>query len=304
MKYCFWGTRGSFPVPGRKTIQYGGNTPCIELETKAGTRIILDAGTGIRGLGHKMCLEEYREGKGEAYLLLSHTHWDHIQGFLFFNPAYIEGNKFIIYAGKPHEDRLVNIFAAQTMDAYFPVPLDALRAELIFRELNFCTNFNIKEARISTTQLNHPWISMGYRIEADGKSFVYMTDTAPFKDILLERESSLNLSQDEKPNESALAKLAELEQKAIELARGADILVHDAHMTSGEYDQYLHWGHSSINQAIDFCRQAKAKRLILFHHAPERDDEEMDIILKNAREMVAGEDFQVDAAIEGESGSL
>lgn len=300
MKVRFWGVRGSFPVPGKSTNRYGGNTSCVEVRPANGAPIIIDAGTGLRRLGKSLMEEKFGEGDGEAHLLISHTHWDHIQGLPFFSPLYQEGNKLNIFARQRDDTHLQNIFASQTQDPYFPVPLTSLKAEMGFHELSEGQAFELGKARISCTRLNHPWIAMAYRVDVDGASVVYASDTAPFRDILLENEFIAKppvLGGPLDPGDRA--KLAAMRADLIDLSRGADLLIYDTQFTPEEYASRPHWGHSTPDDAISIAREAGVKSLMLYHHAPARSDDEQDAILAAARLAANSDAFSIHAASEG-----
>ena len=284
MKVRFWGVRGSFPVPGPATNRYGGNTSCVEVRTDGGQRIIIDAGTGLRKLGKEMMAGEFGEGRGSAHLLVSHTHWDHIQGLPFFAPLYQKGNRFHVYARQRDDTHLRAVFASQSDSPYFPVPFDKVQADVSFRELAEGNHFEIGPVKVSCTRLNHPWIALAYRLDCDGASLAYITDTAPFRDILIEQEF---IRQPPRPGESLkpedAAKLQKMKDGVIRLCEGADLVIYDTQFTPAEYAAKPHWGHSCPEDAIEIAEAAGAKSLALFHHAPERTDDEIDRILDECR---------------------
>lgn len=272
MKITFWGTRGTYPVPGAETHRYGGNTPCIELRTHDGTLLILDAGTGIRPLGRTLFKEAFAKGQGEAFLLLSHTHWDHVQGFPFFGPAFIKGNRFHIFAPR-QEIGLREIFLELTYEPYFPVPLDGMGGSFDFHEVQVGDAFSCGSAKVSCVTMHHPWRVVGYRIEDQGVVIAYLPNTA----IHAKDETELSAS-------------------LVKAAKGADLLICDSTLTAGEAAQG--WcGHASAEQALSLAQRAKAKRLALFHYAPERTDEEIDSLQAALRKKARG--VQIDAAFEG-----
>lgn len=295
----FWGVRGSIPVPGPQTNHYGGNTSCVEVRPKDGPQIIIDAGTGIRRLGKEMMQTAFGEGKGNAHLLISHTHWDHIQGLPFFAPLYQGGNRFFVYARQRDDTHLRAVFASQTEDPYFPVPFNAVKADVSFRELVEGARFELGEVKVSCTRLNHPWIAMAYRLDCDGASVVYATDTAPFTDILLEHEFIATPPRLGEPmNPVDAAKLRAMRDNLVVLCRGADYLIYDTQFTPEEYRAKPHWGHSTPSDAIEIALAAKVKTLALFHHAPERTDEQIDAILQRARSTTDGTGLGIVAASE------
>jgi phosphoribosyl 1,2-cyclic phosphodiesterase len=300
MKVRFWGVRGSIPVPGRQTNRYGGNTSCVEVRPRRGTPIIIDAGTGLRRLGKTLMESEFRDGRGVAHLLISHTHWDHIQGLPFFSPLYTRGNQLHVFARQRDDTHLRAVFASQTEDPYFPVPLTSLKADIAFRELADDARFQIGRALVTCTRLNHPWIAMGYRIDVDGASVVYASDTAPFTDILLEHEFIAKPPVLGAPlNPTDASKLQTMRDDLVSLCRGADLLIYDTQFTPEEYRQRPHWGHSTPDDAIAVAREAGVGHLVLYHHAPARTDDQQDAILAQYRALLASEGLPLSAAYEG-----
>jgi len=302
MKVRFWGVRGSIPVPGRQTNRYGGNTSCVEVRPRGRWPIIIDAGTGIRRLGKSLMDGAFSEGAGVAHVLISHTHWDHIQGLPFFAPFYTRGNRVHVFARQREDTHLQAVFASQTEDPYFPVPLSSLRADIQFNELVEGTCFQLDGAKITCTRLNHPWIAMAYRIDADGASVVYCSDTAPFSDVLLEHEFIKTPPTVGSPLPPTVAeKLATMREALVAMCRGADLLIYDTQFTPDEYRQRPHWGHSTPDDAIAVAREAGVAQLCLYHHAPMRTDEQQDAILVQYRDLCvrAGDPFEVLAAYEG-----
>lgn len=279
MKVEFWGVRGSFPVPGPDTVQFGGNTSCVELRGSEGQVMIVDAGTGIRLLGNKLMEENFGRGRGKANIFLSHTHWDHIQGLPFFRPIYVRGNDFNIFARKTDEQNLKTILYAQTEDPYFPVPFQNLQADVDFKELSEGADFDLEGVRVRAERLNHPWIALGYRFDDDKGSVAYISDTAPFRDVLLEKKyyESVESGSCDKRSGKFLSSLA---QRVEDMVRGVDVLIYDSQFSTEEYNKVPHWGHSTPEEGIDLALKAGARMLVLFHHAPERSDAS----LREARE--------------------
>lgn len=305
MKLRFWGVRGSFPVPGPATVRYGGNTSCVEVrcgDTPDAPRLILDAGTGLRRLSKELMQTEFGEGKGKAHLLVSHTHWDHIQGLPFFAPLYQAGNHFQVYARQRDDTHLRTVFALQSDNPYFPVPFDAAAADVEFTELSDDATFEIGPVKVRCTRLNHPWIAIAFRLDYDGASVAYVTDTAPFRDILIEQKY---IRQPPKPGDPLhpedAAKLKAMRDGVVKLCEGANLVIYDTQFTPMEYSQRPHWGHSCPEDAIEIVHEAGAEALMLFHHAPERTDHQLDELLAQHRiqQQSIGSALQIHAAYEG-----
>jgi len=290
MKVRFWGVRGSIPVPGRTTSRYGGNTSCVEIRPNGEPPIIIDAGTGLRRLGKALMEESFGDGRGKASILISHTHWDHVQGLPFFSPLYRAGNQIEIFA-RQRDTHLEAVFAQQHGEPYFPVPLSAMQADMSFHALIEGARFELGRAKITSTRLNHPWIALAYRIEVDRAAVVYCSDTAPFTDLLLGEPLPPDIA----------AELARLRAGVVALAHGADLLIYDTQFTYSEYRLRPHWGHSHPDDALAIARDAKVKQLCLFHHAPLRSDDDNDAILAKYQGIVAqgGDTFGVISAYEG-----
>jgi phosphoribosyl 1,2-cyclic phosphodiesterase len=301
MRVRFWGVRGSIPVPGRTTSRYGGNTSCVEVRPRGEAPIIIDAGTGLRRLGKALMEDAFGDGRGEASILISHTHWDHVQGLPFFSPLYRAGNRIRIFA-RHRDTHLEAVFSQQHGAPYFPVPLSAMQADMAFHALTEGARFELGRARISSTQLNHPWTALAYRIDVDRAAVAYCSDTAPFTDLLLGREFVVAPpALDRPPPPEVATELARMRAAVVALAAGADLLIYDTQFTHDEYRQRPHWGHSHPDDALAIARAAGVRRLCLFHHAPTRSDDANDAILARARARAAaaGDRFEVLSAYEG-----
>lgn len=288
----FWGVRGSYPSPGVATVRYGGNTSCVEVRC-GDVRLVIDAGTGIRRLGRQLT------SGAPVHLLLSHTHWDHVQGLPFFKPIYREGERLTIYALERHRQSLREIISGLWAEALFPVRLDELAAQPEFVEVRADESFQIGEVTVRTARLNHPYIAIGYRIEHRGCTVAYVSDTAPFRDLLLETEVVMDrpdLTRSMPPE--TRRQLDAMEAGVVSLARDADLLIYDTQFTEAEYAERPHWGHSTPAVGLAVALAAGSKRLMLFHHAPDRTDEAMDAVLAETRKLAAGS-VAIDAAFEG-----
>ena len=256
MQVKFWGVRGSIPTPEYTKMKVGGNTACVEVIVE-GIRIILDMGTGIRGLGKKIS-QEIKDGKNQDILiLLTHMHWDHIQGFPFFNPIYLKESRIRIWGPHKANRTLEAILAEQMEYDYFPIKLQHLPAYFEFHEIEEGI-YNLSGGiKIEAQPHVHPGIAYGYRIEYKNKSVVYCTDIEHFNNII--------------------------DRQVVHLSREADLLIHDAQYTEKEIGYRIGWGHSTWKQAIATAKEAAAKQLLLFHYDPERTDEDAFQIEREAR---------------------
>jgi phosphoribosyl 1,2-cyclic phosphodiesterase len=250
----FWGVRGSIACASPGYVKYGGNTSCVEVVAGA-RRFILDAGTGIRALGKEILERDVRE----THLLLSHTHWDHINGLPFFRPAYDDRRSLHILAGHLKADGLSiqGVLCQQMREPVFPVPLEAMKAIVECEDFNAGESFELfPDVRLRTAPLNHPSGATGYRIEHAGKSACYVTDTEHVPDA---------------PN-----------QDILRLIDGADLVIYDSTYTEKEFPEHRGWGHSTWVEGMRLCRMAGAKRLAIFHHDPDHEDADMDCIAADA----------------------
>ncbi len=297
MEVTFWGVRGSCAVPGSQTLRYGGNTSCISVRSASGTLLILDAGTGIRSLGNHLLQGEFGEGRGEAHLFLTHTHWDHIQGLPFFGPAYVPGNFFTIRGPRWPHLSLAQVLERATAPEFHPLPLTAMGARLMVQDLEEGERVELPGGvRVQATRLNHPAPALAYRVEADGGVFVYVTDTAPFQAPLMGPPS---LWPQGEPEASILARGQE---GLLRLLSDGDLLAFDTMFTAEEFVRFPDWGHGHPGPAIQLCHEAGVRHLLLFHHAPDRSDEQEDEALANARALAASmaPELRVGAAREGD----
>jgi CheY-like chemotaxis protein/phosphoribosyl 1,2-cyclic phosphodiesterase len=282
----FWGTRGSLAKPGPTTLRYGGNTSCVELRSADGTLIVLDCGTGAHGLGHRLMTGA--EPRRDGHLMITHTHWDHIQGFPFFAPLFAPGNSWDIYAPGAIGQQLERALAGQMEYQYFPVTLAQLGATTRYHDLaEGC--FTVGGVRVVTQYLNHPALALGYRLEAGGAVVVYSVDHEPHApDPAARRTDGTPMHHEDR--------------RHVEFLAGADLVIHDAQYTLEEYPQKMGWGHTPAEWAVDYAVAAGAHRLALFHHDPLRSDEALDRLVEICRRRAgaAGSALEVFAAAEGE----
>jgi phosphoribosyl 1,2-cyclic phosphodiesterase len=258
MRVKFYGTRGSIPVPEKNFMEFGGNTPCVLVTFDNGVQVILDAGSGIRKLGKEILGKPLTQQR--VYILLSHTHWDHIQGLPFFAPAFEPHFPLTIFLNQRHNlaAKLPEIIANQMRHEYFPVDFKAIHADIEFREYDQEAITTSWGSTFEMIPLNHPGKSYGYRLEYQGKTTVYCTD---------------------------VEHKADLDPRIVHLARHADLLIHDAQYTPEELETHKGWGHSSWKQAVELAQLAGVKRLALFHHDPDHDDDFLLGIEKQAQEV-------------------
>jgi CheY-like chemotaxis protein/phosphoribosyl 1,2-cyclic phosphodiesterase len=288
MRIKFWGTRGSIPTPGPQTVRYGGNTSCVEFRTDDGTLFILDCGTGLRELGRAL-MKEAQPIVGN--ILLSHTHWDHTQGFAFFDPVFEKGNQFTIFAASGVDRRLSEVLAGQMDYLYFPLTLDALEASIVFREVSE-ESFNVGDVQVKTRFLNHTILTLGFRITAGGTSVAYIADHEPF---------SPHLYRAGVENPSLSDVIHDGDRQHIAFLTGADLVIHDAQYVGAEYSNKHSWGHSAVEYVVDVAMAAGVKQLILTHHDPDHDDDFVEALEAHgqARARALGSNLQVIAAAEG-----
>lgn len=292
MKIRIWGVRGSIPTPvendaiQRKIRQaltlaspadllskdsidkfidslpfsvkgtYGGNTTCFELRTNSGELFIIDCGTGLKKLGMNLLKEDFGKGKGFGNIILTHTHWDHVQGIPFFIPFFIQGNRFNIYS--PYEDCKERIEYQQVF-THFPVNLDYMLATKEFITLEKESEFFLNDIKIVNKRMRHPGGAFGFKIIEDGKSFIYTSDC----EFNIDEMYNIDTYKD--------------------FFYNADVVIFDTQYTFDEFINKVDWGHSPASIAIDIASKFKVKRLLLFHHDPDYSDEKLDDVLSNAK---------------------
>ena len=275
----FWGVRGSVPVSGPHVVRYGGNTSCVEVGLSSRNQVIFDAGTGIRELG-KFLLSKRLDWGGRIFL--SHHHWDHIQGLPFFGPAYVPGNEFTILGPAHPEVDLQKIVSDQMESVYFPINMNHLSAKIKFQSLAE-DEYEMDRFALRTLLVNHPGLTLAYRLTYDGKSVVYMPDN------------------EIPPGSGDSGTVDHSRKRAVEFISGADVLIHDAQYDDAEYPSKAGWGHSTWREAMRLAVDGQVKRLILFHHDPDHTDEFLDQALEACREELGtrGPEIECDIAQEG-----
>ncbi len=264
MKIQFWGTRGSIPVPGKNTLKFGGNTPCVQVLSKNKELLILDGGTGIRELGDKILID-FPDGV-EINILISHTHWDHIHGLLFFRPFYFDKYKINLFSNENNGMSVENILTAQMHPNFFPVSIDNFKAEVNYFPIAEKQNYFFEELQIKTINVHHSHGTLSFRVCEGDKNFVYMTDNELYY----------------RPPEEypALESIAKNNNDLIDFATGTDLLIHDSTFNVKDYPKRIGWGHSNNISAAMFAYLAKVKSLYLFHYDPIYKDEDIDALEK------------------------
>jgi phosphoribosyl 1,2-cyclic phosphodiesterase len=263
-----YGCRGSIPVANPWTHKYSGNTTCLYVESSAGDAIIVDSGTGIRELGAYLV----KNKKDKMHLILTHYHWDHLQGFPFFTPAYLKHTRINIY-GTVKETSAQQALSYQMSFPYFPtITLSNLPAKFNFRELK--TRLKIGPVQIQAMDMNHPNYTKGLRFSEKGKSLVFMTDNEIFYQNRMDQY-----------------------KKFVKFVRGAKLLIHDAQYTDEIYPKKIGWGHSTYSQVMKLAQDSSVKHVVFTHHDPLSNDEFIDAVVKKYRKEFPR--FKIEAAADG-----
>jgi phosphoribosyl 1,2-cyclic phosphodiesterase len=272
MRVKFWGTRGSTPVPGKDTIIYGGNTTCLEIELAGGKKVIVDAGTGIRALGNEI---DSSSNTIDLYLLITHIHWDHVFGFPFFPPIYNSSTRILVDGYSQCMKGLRYSFDNKMGDGFFPIRFEELAAEIQFIQKLSNGYLEIDGTVIDSIPLHHPQGGLGFRFREGNKTLIFLTDN----ELDGDKGSFSNY---------------------VSFCQGADTLIHDSHYLPEEIPKHKGWGHSDYLSAIDLALSAQVKRLILFHHAPERRDSDIVKMVIFCQDLLKekGSDLQLEAAKE------
>ena len=293
MKVRIWGLRGSIPVPGPGTLRYGGNTPCVQVEVplepgSKPTYVIFDAGSGIRLLGNQMMKDLAPGSPAEIHLLLTHVHWDHIQGLPFFKPLYRAGSTISLYG--PDYPNLEGFIQHQMYPNYFPISMDHtdVKADIRFRPLDKVP-LRVGQAEIHHRPVNHAseGTALGYRVESSAGAFVFIPDVEP--------------ADFPRPGASRpiIDETNQIERDLIDFVHGADFMLFDSTYTNEEYERCRGWGHSPVDYTVELAAKAGVRRLGLYHYDPMREDDEMDRVAEKARQDGLAKGVDVIASREG-----
>jgi phosphoribosyl 1,2-cyclic phosphodiesterase len=280
-----WGCRGSIPVPGPSTVEFGGNTACLEI--RADERlVIVDLGTGIRPLGDFLLDNDCKKAPMDTDIFVTHTHWDHIMGFPLFAPIFNPTTKLRIHGPVSYEnDTLESIIGTQLSYRYWPVRLSDLAAHIEYDQIKETTLDLGGGLRVTTKYLNHPVLCLGYRFEYRGKSIVTAYDTEPFRNLFPTNPNDPQYNEDAAREGDQAAR--EENEKIFRFMQNADVLIHDSQYTASEYGvDKIGWGHSTYEYAIAAAQKAGVKKLILFHHDPHRTDKQLGAFEAEFQEMV------------------
>jgi len=293
-----WGDRGSIPCPGKDTVVFGGNTSCLEI--RAGEKlVIVDLGTGIKPFGDWLMANDFKKGPIDADIFISHTHWDHIMGFPMFTPIFLPTSRLRIRGPVSYENEtLEQIIGAQLTYRYWPIRISELSAHIEYSQIKE-TSLDLGGGLwVTTKYLNHPILCLGYRFEYEGKTIVTAYDNEPFRNLFPTDPADPSYDEDAAVEGEAAAK--EENEKLLRFFQGADVLIHDTQYTAEEYEKHIGWGHTSFEHAINSAHKAKVKKLLLFHHDPNRTDKQLEELEQNYQKRIAGKTrMQIMVAREG-----
>jgi len=289
MRLRFWGTRGSIAAPGPSTNHFGGNTSCVELTTPTGAMLVLDCGTGARLLGDQ--LQARNSGPVSATILLTHTHWDHIQGFPFFAPLFVPRNHFDICGPAGPQRSLRDVLAGQMEHNYFPVALNQLAAQIRYQDLGEGAH-EIEGLQVHAQRMNHTSPTLGYRIDCNGHSICYLGDHEPYYEGIW-REGATPGRMESIREEG--------DRRHAAFMQSADVAIHEAQYTPQEYETKRSWGHSAYPYVVELAALAGVRRLFLTHHDPSHDDAFVREIESRARALAShlNSPIEVTCAYEG-----
>ena len=275
MEVTFYGARGSCPCAGEGYHRYGGNTASVLVRTDGGELIVLDMGTGLRPLGAAISSQRPPGGPPiRATVLLTHLHFDHILGLPFFDPLRNDDSLLDVYGPRQPNGSLADVMGEIVRPPFFPVALRHVIGDLRFHDLGDAEHFAIGDAKIRTRRVRHPGATLGYRVDADGRSLAYVPDHQQASD-------------------------GRLDEAVLDLCDGVDLLVHDAQYTDFELEDKPDWGHSTVGFAIRLAVAARVGRLVLFHHDPSHDDQTLDQMLERAEAVARPQGLSLSSAQEG-----
>lgn len=288
----FWGTRGSIASPGPATLRYGGNTTCVEVRVDDQI-IILDAGSGIRPLGIEL-EKEFGPKPIKVALLITHAHWDHVQGLPFFKPAYNPKNEIGIFGFDGMGATFSQILAEPMRVPFFPIAMRELSGKIDIHKLDEMT-FSLGRVQVHAAFVNHPGVCAGYRLNTGSGSIAFVPDHEPYDSFL----HSARFNPISPNNEKKIA--ADERTSLVEFLRGSETLILDAQYTDDEYVKHIGWGHGCVSSAVALALESEVQTLILFHHDPNHNDQTVDKMLACARSLVAksGRSLEIEAAREG-----
>ncbi len=274
MEIKFWGTRGSIPSPGPDTLEFGGNTSCVEVILASGHRVVIDGGTGFRLLGKKL---KENGTPSRFHLLLTHGHWDHLLGIPFFSPVYQAGTEILVDGWPPAFQAMTKVFDNHMGDGFFPVAFEELKAHIVHLDHLAHGILEVNPARIDAISLNHPQGGLGFRFREGPHTMVFITD-----------------------NELGVDNGARFPE-FVDFCAGCDLLIHDAQYLQADMPERRGWGHSTYEEAVDLAIRAGARHLLLTHHDPSRSDMEVKHLVDQARQMAQGHKLPllIDGAREG-----
>jgi phosphoribosyl 1,2-cyclic phosphodiesterase len=274
MEIKFWGTRGSIPAPGPQTLEFGGNTTCVEVVLANGQRVVIDGGTGLRLLGQHLVENHI---PCQFHLLLTHGHWDHLLGIPFFEPIYHDSTQVIVDGWPPAFQAMTRVFDSHMGDGFFPVAFDHLKANIDYLNTLAHGPLDLDGVIIDTMRLNHPQGGMAFRFREGKHTMAFITD-----------------------NELGAARGKRIPE-FVDFVRGCDLLIHDAQYLPEEISERRGWGHSAYDEVVALAKEAEVPNLLFTHHDPGRSDAGVEKIVALAREMVAspGKPHYIDAAREG-----
>lgn len=263
----FWGIRGTLPLPGKKSMKYGGNTSCVSLKFSQNRWFVFDSGTGIKEFSNHLMKNEAKQ-RIKIKVFISHPHWDHINAFPFFAPLYIPGNEITVYGPYQSDNySMQKIISDQMYGVYFPVGVKDFAAHMEYKDLRE-GNYDMDGIKVMTKLLTHPGNCLGYRVDHKGKSICYITDNELY------------------PQDSEFF-MKNVREQLVRFVRGTDILIHDATFFDDEYKKRVNWGHSCVSQVVKLAHEANVKRLYLFHHDPEQSDADLDKKLNIANHLIS-----------------